>query len=431
VWTIGEDHARRDLLFVGTEFGVFFTVDGGQRWVQLRSGLPVIPVRDLAIHTRTSDLVLATFGRGFYVLDDYSPLRALTPALLAVEATLLPVRPAEMYFPTNVEAGSQGQTFFTAPNPPVGATFTYYLGRALRSRRDARRERERAAARRGEDTPYPSWDSLRAEDREEPPAIVLTITDEAGTLIRQLTGPTGTGLHRVTWDLRWPSTQPVTSPARAGDDDEGGGGGGFFGGGGGPITTPGGYRVSLNKRVDGVLTPLGEPQAFSAEPIGTPSLPWADRAALLAFQRQTASLQRAVLGAAQVTNEALTQVRVLRTALDQTPSVSPALRTEAGTLESRLLDLQVRLSGDRTMESRSEPAAPGIVDRIQNVVSGHWQTTANPTATHRRDYEIAASEFGQFLPVLRQLVETDLKALFARAEAAGVPWTPGRVPTWP
>ncbi len=430
-WSIVEDHVRPELLFVGTEFGVFFTPDGGGRWIRLGGGLPPIPVRDLAIHPRTDDLVLATFGRGFYVLDDYSPLRAITPPLLAAEATLLPVPPAAMFIATSTGAGSQGDAFFTAPNPPLGATFTYYLGRTLRSPAEQRREAERARARRGEDTPYPSWDQLRAEDRAEDPAVVLTVSDESGNVVRRLTGPTTAGFHRVTWDLRWASAMPVTGPARpAGDDEDEPGGGGGFGGPSGPLATPGTYRVTLARRMNGVLTPVGEPQTFTAQPVLTPSLPPADRAALLAFQQQTARLQRAVMGAVQTVSEAQNQLRLLRQALDQSPAAPAGLRDTVAAVDLRLLDLQETLSGDRTVAGRNEPTRPSITNRVQEIVSGHWQSTSAPTSTHRRNYDIAAAEFGAWLPRLRELVEGDLRRLLERAEAAGVPWTPGRVPRW-
>jgi hypothetical protein len=96
-----EDPVQPDLLCVGTAFGVFTTVDGGKTWVQMKGGLPVIPVRDIAIQEREGDLVLATFGRGFYVLDDYTALRTLTPELIAAEATLFPAEPASLFFPSS------------------------------------------------------------------------------------------------------------------------------------------------------------------------------------------------------------------------------------------------------------------------------------------------------------------------------------------
>ncbi len=431
-WTIAEDPVRPDLLFVGTEFGAFYTVDGGTKWTPFR-GLPVIPVRDMAIHERAGDLVLATFGRGFYVLDDYTPLRALTPQLLAAEAALLPVKPAPLYVPTGLTAGGQGDNFFATPNPPAGATFTYYVGRALRTQRQRRQESERAAGRRREDVPIPSWDTLRAEEREEAPAMVLTVTDEAGNVVRRLTGPVSQGFHRVNWDLRHAAVNPILGPARAGDDDDGpGGGGGGFGGGGGngPIAVPGSYRVSLAKRVGGVLTPIGEPQAFSAQPILAPTLGEPDRAARLAFQQRTARLQRAVLGAGQVLTETTTRLGALKQAFEQSPAADPALARDVAELSDRLRQLQTEMSGDRTVAARQEPVPPGIQARVQNIVSSTWSYSGAPTATVRRDYDIAAAAFGAWLPRLRQLVDTDLKALFDRAEALGVPWTPGRIPVW-
>jgi photosystem II stability/assembly factor-like uncharacterized protein len=426
-WTIAEDHEQPNLLFVGTEFGVYTTVDGGKKWIRMRGGLPTIPVRDIAIQRKQNDLVLATFGRGFYVLDDYSALRKLTPELMAAEATLLPVRTAPMFLPASPLGGSnkasQGDAFFTAPNPPVGATFTWYLKSGLKSRKQQRQEAEKAAARKGEDVAYPSWDALQAEDREEAPTMVLTVTDEAGNVIRRLTGPAAAGMQRVTWNLRWPSSNPVTgTPQRRRDDGDGGPSG--------PMVAPGTYRVQLAKQVDGVLTALGEPQVFPVEPASTPTLPVQDRAAVTAFYRKAADLQRAVMGSMQVVNETLQQLALLRRALDETPGADPALRQETVTLEYRARDLQEELTGDQTIASRSESAPPAISDRVQNMVGNMYQTLYGPTATHRRDYQIAAEAFGAWLPRLRQLVDADMKVLQARAEAAGTPWTPGRVPDW-
>ena len=426
-WTIVEDPVRPDLLFVGTEFGVFATVDGGKAWVQMKGGLPVIPIRDIAIQEREGDLVLATFGRGFYVLDDYTALRTLNPDLIAAEATLLPVEEASLYFPASLDAGFQGDAFYTSPNPPVGATFTYYVGRAPQSRKQKRQEAEKAAIKKNEDIPPPTWDELRAEDREESPTIVLTVIDEAGNVVRRLSGPASKGYQRVTWDMRLPSATPVTALARGDDDDLTA----LFGGPtGGPLVAPGSYRVQLAKRVDGVLTPLGAPQTFAAAPLAEPTLGAPDRAARLAFQQRVAKLQRAVLGSAQALTEATTRLAILKQAVDQAPGGDSALRNEIVAVEDKARALQTELTGDRVIAARSEPTAPGIQDRVGNIVQGSWSYSGAPTATNRRDYDIAAQQFSGWLGRLRQLVEADFKRLGDRAEAAGVAWTPGRVPVW-
>ncbi len=426
VYALAEDHEKSSLLFAGTEFGVFFSVDGGTRWIQLKGGMPPIAVRDLDIQRRESDLALATFGRGFYILDDYSPLREVSQEMLEGEATLFPVKKAWMFIPSTPrglpEKANMGDAFFTAPNPPFGAVFTYYLKEKVQTRKEKRREAEKKIAEEGGNVFYPSWDELRAEAREEKPAVVLTVSDSDGNVVRRLTGPVDAGVHRVAWDLRYPALDPTdlepsTEYDPYGDSPIG------------PLAAPGSYRVSLARRVDGEVTTLGEPHTFSTEALGTGSLPPPDRAALLAFQEKTGRLQRAVLGAVEAAGEAQKRLDHLKQALDDTPAADPALAAEARAIEGRLKDLEVALTGDEVVSGYNEPTPLSIVSRVQAIVSGHWTTTQAPTATHRRAYEIAGEEFGDALAKLQTLVD-DVQALEAKAEAAGAPWTPGRVPTW-
>jgi hypothetical protein len=422
-----EDHVKADLLFAGTEFGVYFSVDGGKAWTQLKGGMPVISVRDLAIQRRENDLVVGTFGRGFYILDDYSPLRETTPDLLRQDAVLFATKPAWMYVPAQPlglkEKSFQGDAFYMAPNPPFGAVFTYYLRDEIKTRKKQRREVEKEAAKKGEDVFYPSWDSLRAEDREEDPAILLTVTDEEGQVVRRITGPVKAGFQRVAWDLRYPAAAP-TKVEEAPQDNP------FVDQPIGPLAAPGMYRVSLAKRVDGEVTPLAGPIEFSAVPLGMSTIPAKDRGALLAFQRKTARLQRAVLGAVEATDEAKDRIAHIKKALFDTPGADPRLRNEARMLELRLLDLSRDLSGDPVLQKRNEPTPPAIVDRVQQVVFGHWNATCDATQTQLHAYEIAAGEFERTLKELQTLVEVDLVKLEDAAETAGAPWTPGRVPRW-
>jgi hypothetical protein len=186
----------------------------------------------------------------------------------------------------------------------------------------------------------------------------------------------------------------------------------------------------MARRAGGVVTPLGEPRTFQAAPLGQPTLPPADRTALLAFQRKTGRLQRAVMGAVRAAGEAQTRLDYLRKALLDTPAADPVLSVETRELEGQLKDLLISLTGDRTVASRNEPTPPSIMDRVQQVVGGHWSSTSAATRTHQRDYEIAASQFAPVLEKLRTLIEVDLASVEALAERAGAPWTPGRVPEW-
>jgi hypothetical protein len=394
----------------------------------MKGGLPIIAVRDLAIHKRADDLVLATFGRGFYVLDDVSPLRRISAAMAESAAVLLPSPKALMYVPSTPMGGTgkgdKGDGFYVAPNPPKGAVFTYYFKDGFKSLKDRRLEAEAEVEKKGGDIYYPSWDSLAAEDREEEPTVWLTVRDFDGQVVRRIKAASDAGLHRTSWDLTYPAPNPTSleePKPSSGDDDQGPIG---------PRVAPGTYSVALSKRVQGVETALAGPLAFECVPLGLATLPAKDPVAVLAFQRKSARLQRAVLGAQRVLGEAQQRVAHLKRALEDTPGVDPKLRDQARTLEAHLREVDDALNGDRTRSRRSEPTPPSLADRINTTIYGQWTSTTEPTATQRRGYDIAAEEFGPVLAKLRGLIESDLAQLEAAAEQSGAPWTPGRVPQW-
>ena len=259
VWAIAEDHVNPNLLFVGTEFGLYFSIDGGQKWIQLKGGLPTIQVRDLTIQKRENDLVVGTFGRGIYILDNYTALRLLKPEMLKQEAQLFPVKDALMYIQSQPLGGRgksfQGESFYTAENPPFGATFTYYLKEELKTKKAKRQEAEKEAAKKNMLAQFPRLSDLSAEEEEEAPAVIFTVMDSSGRVVRRLTGPVTAGMQRVAWDLRYPPSSLPPPPNPEVEDP-------FNEGPAGPLVMPGAYKVSLAKRVDGVMTALATSQEF-------------------------------------------------------------------------------------------------------------------------------------------------------------------------
>lgn len=428
VYGFVEDPKEPRLLFAGTEFALFVSTDGGAAWTRLRGGLPTIQMRDLAIHARDDDLVVATFGRGFYVLDDLAPLRTLAqqPALLRADAALLPVTRTAMYLPERTSnAGSWGASHYTASNPPTGTTISYLVRTEPRTQRAARLQLEQATARRGADVPQPTLAQLEAENLEVTPTAILTITDADGVVVRRLTGPVRAGMHRVQWDLRYSAASPVTGAPAAG----GGGGGG--GGGRGPMVAPGRYTVSLAIRsADGSVREHGT-QSFTAEPPASRSATVATSPEVREFRLATARLQRVVLGTNALLGETTTRLRALESALEQTLVPSDDLQRDVRALSLRLDSLRIALTGDNLPGRLQQPTAQGLTARLNDVVSGHWGTQNAPTGTQRRQYEIVARDFPPLLERLRVIVTQDLAAIEARAERAGAPWTPGRIPTWP
>ncbi len=424
--TIIQDHADPQLLFVGTEFGLFFTQDGGGSWHALKGDFPTIAVRDLEIQRRENDLVVVTFGRGFYILDDYTPLRTPGADVEQTEATLFGVKDAWLYVPSDPfgggKKGSMGAQFYGADNPPFGAVFTYHLKDGIKKKSKLRREAEQKIEKDGGDTPYPDWDELREEDREEDPAVVLTITDTQGNVVRRVDGPVKAGLHRVAWDLRLPAPDPISleEPEFRAPWDEGPYG---------PLAVPGGYRVTLAKRVGGELVELAGPEDFTVKALDQGAETAPDRRALQAFQMKTARLRRAVEGAAKATGEIDSRIQHLKKALIETAGATEDQHRALRAIETRLADLRVSLNGDSTITSRNESAPRSIRSRVSSVVWGHWQAQAPVTETHREAYRIAASEFSGVLADLHA-VTADLTEFERAVDRIFAPWTPGRLPGW-
>ncbi|MBI3680036.1 MAG: glycosyl hydrolase [Acidobacteria bacterium] len=421
VWAIAEDHVNPDLLFVGTEFGLYFTINGGQKWIRLRGGLPTIAVRDLAIQKRENDLALATFGRGFYILDDYTPLRLLKPETLEQEATLFAVKNASIYIEAQPIGGRgkafQGEAYFTAENPPFGAVFTYFLKETLRTKKQQRQEAERQAVREKQEIRYPSREQLSKEDAEEAPAMILTITDSAGKVVRRLNGPAQRGFQRVAWNLRTPppSLPAQRRPGAEEEEEEP-----FRFAPTGHLVAPGAYRVSIAKRVDGVLTPLSQAQSFQVQ--GSTGLQH-----LSEFQQSVLRLQRAVNGATENLTSAAQKMAAILRALDES-NADPKLRQEASRINQRLRQISAAVRGDEALRRRQENLPVSINERVQRLAGNYRMSTATPLKTDQDSLRIAGEEMKEQLAALRAALETDLKKLEKEMEAAGAPHTPGRIP---
>ena len=427
VLSFAEDTVNPNLLFVGNETGVFFTIDGGMHWVRLKGGLPTIAVRDMVIQKREGDLVIATFGRGFYVLDDITPLRQTKAESTQQASSLFPVKDALLFVEKHPLGGPlkgfQGDAYFAADNPPYGAVFTAYLKEKIKTKKEKRQDAEKEAAKKNETPAYPSRDELRAEAEESKPEVYFVVYDDSGTAIRRVEGNNDSGFQRAAWNLRYSAPQvPEKKDAEDGNFPDAADQG--------PLVLSGTYSVRLFQKTDGTVTELAGPQSFKVATEGASQMTPADRAAQEEFLRKTARLYRAVSGALHTSEDVQSRLKKIREALHEAPAAEKQLGSVADSLEQRDREILRALRGDVELAKRNEPVSSSINDRVNSVMEGERFSLAKPTQSHIESYNIAASEFAEQLAKLRTLVEVDLNKLEKDMEAAGAPWTPGRVPEW-
>ncbi len=419
VYAIEEDHIDANLLFVGTEFGVFYSDNGGSSWTQLKSGVPTIAVRDIAIQERENDLVLGTFGRGFYILDDYSALRNIK-TLESESAKLLPVRDAfafEYKYPLGLPGKSfQGDDYYLGENLGSEAIFTYYLKDEIKSKRDQRLDREKESA----DDRYPTYNELKAEQEEEDPYLLFTIKNAQGEVVRKLTTKPSTGVNRINWDLRVASTNPINLVPPAfynpwGGNDRG------------TLVPPGSYSVALSQYVDGTFTNLGEPVSFNVKSLNNTVMPAEDREALADFQDEVNELSRVVSGAQNSIRELRNELRHIKEAINRSSGSQMELTKAYSDFNKKLNEINVGINGDRVAGQLDIDRPMSVAGRLGNIQYEMFYSTSTPTKTHKESLAIAKEEFQPHLTSLRQLIKEDLVRLQARLEDAGAPYTPNRV----
>ncbi len=420
VWRVVQDEVKPGLMFAASEFGIFFTVNGGGHWTRLGGGVPTIAFRDLAIQRRDHDLVGASFGRGIYILDDYTPLRQVSEEQLGEAFTLFPVRDAPWYVERRTlgqgGAAYQGDGYYVAPNPPFGALFTWYLRDELKTAKQQRDDAQAKIREQGGDTPYPGFDVLIEEELEEEPKIVFTVRNADGEVIQRIEQPATAGFHRTAWDLRYPRLEPWEPEA----------GGEEYLPEGGALAPPGRYTVSAAKRVDGQLTPLGEPQPFEVYSIVEPTLEGGTPAEAFAFNRRVDVLEGEVGAAMKTVEEGMQRVRAVRDVLLRTGGADPALGGRAYALGKRLSTLNDRLGGNALREMANASGPMSVNERLFHAGLGRVLSTYGPTQTNAQSLKLAEQQFAQIRAELKRIMGTELPAIEAALDAAGAPWTPGR-----
>ncbi|WP_086931663.1 WD40/YVTN/BNR-like repeat-containing protein [Agarilytica rhodophyticola] len=424
VYTIAEDHVNSNLLFAGTEFGLFFSQNGGKNWTALKANLPTIAVRDMEIQRRESDLAIATFGRGFYILDDYSPLRTNVSQVKSRGATLFPVRRAFQFVahsPMGISGQAfQGANYYAAKNPDYGAVFTYYLNEDLKTAKQKRQQAETELRKANKNIAYPSWQSLEVEEFEKAPELIFTIRDKQGNLVHRLKTAAKKGLHRLAWNLHYPGFEPVKLTKKTEflpweTENKG------------PKVVPGSYTVTLSKLVNGVESPYGQSQDFEVVEIDNRTFASKDRTADLEFDIKMGRLSKAIQGAGKFQAELESRIQYIEAAIIETPKVDQNLLAKVRKLAESSTRIGWDLNGNRAIAKRAEPVPESISAYIAYLEWSRSENTGPVTGNQRLRFQRASEGYGKVYPKLKALAEqvTQLENALRDAQS---PWIPGILP---
>ncbi len=407
-WRLVQDHVKQDLLFAATENGIYFTSNGGANWMQLKGGIPTISFRDITIQRRENDLVAASFGRGFYVLDDMSPIREFNTAMESTEATMFTVKPAYWY-KQSTRVGSQGDAEYVAKNPPFGANFTYYLSKKLQSLKDVRKAREKKG-----NTNFPGWKALEDETDQLKPVLLLIIKDVNGALINTVKGSNKKGFNRVSWGLNYSSKrgERLATP-RNGQNSSG------------IMVTPGEYTVTLAKRVDGLTTVLQGPTTFEVKPMYDGALKRKSFEEMNEFRELVFDFQQDLTATNMTLETNLKMVNAMQRAADKASTSNATLTKQIHDARLRLLAIEKMLQGDKVKGEIGERSGPtpndgNFLGRVA------LSNTYGPTGNHKAAFNKAKKMLTDIKAQLKDVNDTVMPAIETALKNAGAPWIEGQ-----
>jgi photosystem II stability/assembly factor-like uncharacterized protein len=383
------EHPRaRSLLFVGNEIGAYYSGNGGRTWSKLMTNLPTVPVHDMQIHPRENDLVLGTHGRGIYIMDDITPLERLAEAEASPLVHLFPVKATTLFnYNSSVPGGvagaaALGERSYAAPNPPFGASITYYVKSALPRGR----------------------------------TLSLAIFDSTGRRVRDLTVNSRPGMHRATWDLRLGA--PYFNPrGRSTAQPEG------------AFVLPGRYtaRLVLGGSDSVAATTMETPVIVRQDPLV--SLTPAEYQALHDMRVRAANQQARVQAAVRSAESLKEQMTEVKNAL-QNRAGTDSLSRQVTAIDREVDDILVKVRGrqgtgggdadDRTRY------APAIQQRVNTVANQIGDVSSPPTQIQSETLDLAMADLEREVARLNVLLTTRVPALNRALDAAGVPWTVGR-----
>ena len=405
LWRIVQDHINRNLFFLATEFGIYTSLNGGKNWQKLH-GTPNMGFRDLVIQKRESDLVAASFGRGFYVLDDYSPLRNFSSENLKKKGHLFPIKDGKWFIPRS-NLGNTGADFYLAENPRYGVTMTYHLRDNYETKSEKRKKREKPLNQKLLNVPFPGYDELDEEKNETPAYIKISIEDENGNIIRHLKERAAKGSNRITWDLRHMFKGSVTDSNKNYKLK-------------GPIVKPGKYSAALYLVKNGTTTNLSEKESFELKPIYESTLKgtsYEDYNKYVDDYFQVYNVIESIEHKLKAIDE---KVKFFKIAIENTPIDIEKLVLDFSSLRSSLLSIKRRVFGNESKSEIGEKNLPTLFNRIR-VASQGLSSSYGPTKLHLESLNMARLINKEIKPLIEELINKKIIPLENKIKAVGGP----------
>jgi len=424
VYSIEEDHIDKDLIFCGTEFGVYFSPNAGQRWRALDNGLPTIAVRDIAIQERENDLILGTFGRGFYILDDYSSLRSIENSLKESESSIFSIRDALMWeksMPLGLPGKAfQGDNFYSATNLDPVAMITYYHNKDFQSLKSKRQKLEKKLIENNKDVSYPTYDDLDKETNEFKSKLVFIIKNSEGLVVKKVFRTPKKGVQRFEWDLRYEEKSPISFANTSFYNP-------FAGISEGTLVNPGTYTVEMDL-FDGISSiNISKPISFSVISLESSSMPALNRTEKVNFQRAVSMLEGKMLESANILSEAKNKIKYFKEAIKIVEAPLGELSVLIKSVENKIKDISTRFYGNTIKSKLDIEQIPTAYSRLTSILYEQKYSTSAPTNTHIESFEIANEEFTTIYIEVKSLVKIDIKEIENKLKVIEAPHTPGRL----
>ena len=409
VWRMVQDNVKKNLLFAATEYGVYTSLNGGDSWQKL-PGTPTISFRDITIQKRENDLVAASFGRGFFVLDDYSALREFTESNLNQKGKLFSPRPAKWFVPRS-NTGNTGADYYFAKNPEFGAVFTYHLADDYKTQKQIRVSKEKKI--KNSNIPFPGWDALDAEGRESTAKVILTIHDGAGNIINKVSQKASKGSHRIAWDLTHFNPFAISSDGSSRRRY----------GGGGAMVIPGNYSASLHLEKEGSVTPLDGPISFEVKPIREGVLKGASYEDYDSFRVALTELMKEMNAVQDVFSESIKKHKALKVALSRSNIAPGPIEGQLASLDNEINAIN-KLSGSPSRSEIGERNPATMQSYLYNAMNG-MENSYGPTGINKKSFEIAK----KMLTTIKAKVEaldSSITPIEKALKAAGAPYVNGQ-----